>query len=165
MVSIFSKFIYFDDVYQLQMVDVGGKVVMWCMVQVQVCVVFFVGVVVQLYGVGYVMFKGVVFIVVNFVGVMGVKVILQFILLCYLLVLDKCYIDIVMEGVEVCIVCMVFCEGCIGVEMEVFIGVSVVVLILYDMCKVMLYDIVIVEFCLLGKIGGKSDFDYWQVGV
>lgn len=50
---------------------------------------------------------------------------------------------------------MVKIKGEIGVEMEVLIVVFVVVLILYDMVKVLEKFILIELICLLSKSGGK----------
>lgn len=54
--------------------------------------------------------------------------------------------------------------GRIGVEMELLIVVIVVVLIVYDMCKVVLRDIVIFDIKFLKKFGGKSG-DYVVIWI
>lgn len=96
---------------------------------------------------------------------MGVKKMSELILFCYFLGLEKVGVDIYINEVcEVVIVCIVCFSGKIGVEMEVFMGVSVVVLMIYDMCKVFSYDIMIKEICLLEKIGGKLDYYKGQDG-
>lgn len=46
-------------------------------------------------------------------------------------------------------------KGQIGVEMEVFIGVNVVFLILFDMCKVVDFNMIMIGIYVLEKCGGK----------
>ncbi|MFT8959103.1 MAG: cyclic pyranopterin monophosphate synthase MoaC, partial [Gluconobacter oxydans] len=48
--------------------------------------------------------------------------------------------------------------GRTGVEMEARTGASVAALTIYDMCKAMSHDMVIREVRLMGKAGGKRDF-------
>jgi cyclic pyranopterin phosphate synthase len=165
MASTPSKLTHLDDAHQPQMVDVGGKAVTRRTAQAQARVVFPAEVAAQLHGAGYVTPKGAVLTVANLAGVMGAKATSQLIPLCHPLALDKCHIDIVMEGVEARIICTVSCEGRTGVEMEALTGASVAALTLYDMCKAMSHDIVIAEVRLLGKTGGKSDLDYRQAGA
>lgn len=48
------------------------------------------------------------------------------------------------------------CEGKMGVEMEVLMVVSVVVLMVYDMCKVVDKGMVVGDLRVVLKEGGKS---------
>ena len=159
MASIPSKLTHLDDAHQPQMVDVGGKAVTRRTAQAQARVVFPAEVAAQLHGAGYVTPKGAVLTVANLAGVMGAKATSQLIPLCHPLALDKCHIDIAMDGTVARIVCTVSCEGRTGVEMEALTGASVAALTLYDMCKAMSHDIVISEVRLLHKSGGKRDVD------
>ena len=160
MASTPSKLTHLDDAHQPQMVDVGGKAVTRRTAQAQARVVFPAEVAAQLHGAGYVTPKGAVLTVANLAGVMGAKATSQLIPLCHPLALDKCHIDIAVDGEVARIVCTVSCEGRTGVEMEALTGASVAALTLYDMCKAMSHDIVIREVRLLRKTGGKSDLDY-----
>lgn len=56
---------------------------------------------------------------------------------------------------------MCFCKlsGKIGVEMEVLIGVNIVLLILFDMCKVIDFVMYIEGVKVFEKVGGK--IGYW----
>lgn len=155
-----SKLSHLDDAQRPQMVDVGGKAATRRTAQAQAEVAFPPDVAAQLHGAGYVTPKGAVLTVANLAGVMGAKATSQLIPLCHPLALDKCHIDIAMDGTVARIVCTVSCEGRTGVEMEALTGASVAALTLYDMCKAMSHDIVIREVRLLRKTGGKSDLDF-----
>lgn len=113
--------------------------------------------------------KGDVFGVVRIVGIMVVKWMLDFILLCYFIVLMYVEVELVFvevniedeingqnKGGVIEIVVIVFCDGKMGVEMEVFIVVLIVVLIVYDMCKVVDKVMVIEGLRVVFKEGGKS---------
>ena len=82
----------------------------------------------------------------------------QLIPLCHPLSLSGCRVDITIEGDEAVIDCRVSCKGRTGVEMEALTGASVAALTIYDMCKAMSHDMVIREVRLMGKAGGKRDF-------
>lgn len=142
------------------MVDVGAKAVTRRTATAQARVTFPAEVAVQLHAAGYVTPKGAVLTVANIAGVMGAKATSQLIPLCHPLALDKCHIDIAMQGDDALIECTVSCQGRTGVEMEALTGASVAALTIYDMCKAMSHDIVIRELRLLTKTGGKSDLDY-----
>lgn len=55
----------------------------------------------------------------------------------------------------ICVWCECVSEVCIGVEMEVLVGVNVVLLILYDLSKLVELVLCIEGICLLFKEGGK----------
>lgn len=107
---------------------------------------------------GFMTAKGAVLTVAQIAGVMGVKSTSQLIPLCHPLSLSGCRVDITIEGDEAVIDCRVSCKGRTGVEMEALTGASVAALTIYDMCKAMSHDMVIREVRLMGKAGGKRDF-------
>jgi cyclic pyranopterin phosphate synthase len=160
MTTVPSKLTHLDDADQPHMVDVGAKTVTRRTAQAQARVTFPAEVAAQLHGAGYVTPKGGVFTVAHIAGVMGAKATSQLIPLCHPLALDKCNIDITMQGETALITCTVSCQGRTGVEMEALTGASVAALTIYDMCKAMSHDIVISDVRLLTKTGGKSDLDY-----
>lgn len=150
---------YFDVEGNFNMVDVGIKKVSCCIVCVCFIVVLGDEIMDYLEGQELYMKKGLVFQIVVLAGIMAFKKIGEFIFFCYLLGLDNCEVYIqVNEQCEVVIDCIVCIIVKIGVEMEVLIGVIVVVFMVYDMCKVFFYDIVIKEIKFMEKIGGKWDF-------
>lgn len=102
--------------------------------------------------------KGDVFFVVQLVGIMVVKKIGELVLLCYNIGLSKVLVDLILYKYNyfVYIECEVKIVGKIGVEMEVIIGVFMVVIIVYDMCKVVNREMVIFNIRLFSKKGGKS---------
>ncbi|MDE2248108.1 MAG: cyclic pyranopterin monophosphate synthase MoaC [Pseudomonadota bacterium] len=160
MTTIPGKLTHLDDAGQPHMVDVGAKAVTRRTARAQARVRFPADVAAQLHGAGYVTPKGAVFTVAHIAGVMGAKATAQLIPLCHPLALDRCHIDIAMQGEVAVITCTVSCQGRTGVEMEALTGASVAALAVYDMCKAMSHDIVISEVRLLQKTGGKSDLDY-----
>ena len=149
-----------DDANRPAMVDVGAKAVTRRTAQAQARVRFPPEVAAQLHRAGHVTAKGAVLTVANIAGVMGAKATAQLIPLCHPLALDRCHIDITMQGDDALIACSVSCQGRTGVEMEALTGASVAALTIYDMCKALSHDIVIAEIRLLGKTGGKRDIDH-----
>lgn len=89
---------------------------------------------------------------------MVVKKIGELVLLCYNIGLSKVLVDLILYKYNyfVYIECEVKIVGKIGVEMEVIIGVLMVVIIVYDMCKVVNREMVIFNIRLFSKKGGKS---------
>lgn len=88
---------------------------------------------------------------------MVVKKISELILMCYLIMMIKVDIFFEDDGKIVLIIMFeVVIVGKMGVEMEVFMVVIIVVLIIYDMCKVMDKGMWIEKMYLVEKIGGKS---------
>ena len=103
--------------------------------------------------------KGPVFATAIIAGVMAAKRTHELIPFCHPLGLEKCDIDISIDGDE-CVIdcrCRVFHKT--GVEMEALTGASVAALTVYDMCKALSHDIVIGETRLMAKSGGKRDFE------
>ena len=102
--------------------------------------------------------KGPVFATAIIAGVMAAKKTHELIPFCHPLGLDKCDIDITVDGNDVIIDCRCRVHHKTGVEMEALTGASVAALTIYDMCKALSHDIVIGETRLMAKSGGKRDF-------
>jgi len=141
-----------------RMVDVSGKDVTERAAHAQARVLFPADVAKALSDAGFMTKKGAVLTVAQIAGVMGVKATSQLIPLCHPLSLNGCRVEITMEGDEAVIDCRVSCQGKTGVEMEALTGASVAALTIYDMCKALSHDMVIRDVRLMGKAGGKRDF-------
>ena len=141
-----------------RMVDVSGKTVTERTAHAQARVLFPTNVAKTLSDAGFMTKKGAVLTVAQIAGVMGVKATSQLIPLCHPLSLNGCRVEITMEGDEAVIDCRVSCQGKTGVEMEALTGASVAALTIYDMCKALSHDMVIRDVRLMGKAGGKRDF-------
>ena len=102
--------------------------------------------------------KGPILDVARVAGTMGVKRTADLIPFCHPLGLEKCTIEIRLEGSDAVIDCTCRVEHKTGVEMEALTGASVAALTIYDMCKALSHDIVIAETRLIEKTGGKRDF-------
>ena len=147
-----------DENQQPRMVDVGDKAMTSRVARAQARVAFPPDMAQTLRAAGYVTPKGAVLTVAQIAGVMGAKATPQLIPLCHPLSLQRCNIDIRIEGDEAVIECEVACHGTTGVEMEALTGASIAALTIYDMCKAMSHAMVIRDVRLLGKRGGKRDF-------
>ena len=148
-----------DSDNQPRMVDVGAKAATQRMARAQARVLLPADVAAQLREAGHMTPKGPVLTTANLAGVMGAKATPQLIPLCHPLMLQRCRVDLTVEGDEIVIVCEVACHGTTGVEMEALTGASIAALTVYDMCKAMSHDIVIHDVRLLHKSGGKRDVD------
>jgi cyclic pyranopterin phosphate synthase len=103
--------------------------------------------------------KGPVFATAIIAGVMASKKTHELIPFCHPLGLDNCSVEITMETPGRAIVdCICKVHHRTGVEMEALTGASVAALTIYDMCKALSHDIMIVETRLIAKSGGKEDF-------
>jgi cyclic pyranopterin phosphate synthase len=102
--------------------------------------------------------KGPVFATAIIAGVMAAKKTHDLIPFCHPLGLENCAIEISIEGEFAVIRCSCKVHHKTGVEMEALTGASIAALTIYDMCKALSHDIVIVETRLESKTGGKSDF-------
>lgn len=103
--------------------------------------------------------KGSVFQTAVLAGIMAAKQTGQLIPLCHPLGLDDCHIHIQLdENQRVVIDCTASVTARTGVEMEALVGASIAALTVYDMCKALSHDIVILETKLMSKTGGKRDF-------
>ena len=108
---------------------------------------------------GYVTPKGPVFHTAIIAGTMAAKRTHELIPFCHPLGLEKCDIVISVQGGDVVIRCEVAVHHRTGVEMEALTGASVAALTVYDMCKALSHDLVIDGTRLLGKRGGKADYE------
>jgi cyclic pyranopterin phosphate synthase len=102
--------------------------------------------------------KGPVFHTAIIAGTMAAKRTHELIPFCHPLGIESCKLLIDMEGNDAVIRCTVAVHHKTGVEMEALTGASLAALTIYDMCKALSHDIVIVETRLLAKQGGKSDY-------
>jgi cyclic pyranopterin phosphate synthase len=100
--------------------------------------------------------KGPVFHTAIIAGVQAAKRTHELIPFCHPLGIEKCHVDIAMEGNDAVIRCTVCVHHKTGVEMEALTGASIAALTIYDMCKALSHDIVISQTRLLQKQGGKS---------
>lgn len=107
---------------------------------------------------GYSTKKGPVFATAIIAGTMAAKRTHDLIPFCHPLGLEKCAIDISMDGDAVIIRCEVGVHHKTGVEMEALTGATIAALTVYDMCKALSHEIVIASTRLVEKRGGKSDF-------
>lgn len=103
--------------------------------------------------------KGPVFATAMIAGVMGAKKTHELIPFCHPLGLEKCKLEIELQGNEVVIDCRCKVHHKTGVEMEALTGASVAALTVYDMLKAVSQEIVIAETRLMAKTGGKQDFE------
>jgi len=104
--------------------------------------------------------KGPVFHTAILAGIMGAKKTSELIPLCHPLGLNNCKVEInINSSKEIVIDCSTSVSGKTGVEMEALTGASVAALTIYDMCKAFSHNIIIKEIKLMGKKGGKSDFN------
>jgi cyclic pyranopterin phosphate synthase len=101
--------------------------------------------------------KGPVFQTAIIAGTMAAKRTHDLIPFCHPLGIEKCKLDIQMDGDDAVVQCTVSVHHKTGVEMEALTGASVAALTIYDMCKALSHDIVIAETRLIEKRGGKSD--------
>lgn len=103
--------------------------------------------------------KGSVFQTAVLAGIMAAKNTGDLIPLCHPLGLDNCQINIQLdENQRVVIDCTATVNARTGVEMEALVGASIAALTVYDMCKALSHDILILETKLMAKTGGKRDF-------
>ena len=102
--------------------------------------------------------KGTVFQTAIIAGTMAAKKTGELIPLCHPIGLESCDIEIKNDSDNIIIDCT--CSVCskTGVEMEALTGASVAALTIYDMCKAMSHNIIILETKLIYKTGGKNDF-------
>jgi len=160
-----SKLTHIDEHNRPTMVDVGDKAVTRRTARAQTRVRLPAAVRDAVDGDEIVGRKGPVFATAIIAGVMAAKRTHELIPFCHPLGLEKCTIDIRLEGGDAVIECTCRVEHKTGVEMEALTGASVAALTIYDMCKALSHDIVIAETRLVEKTGGKSDFRASEEGV
>lgn len=109
--------------------------------------------------------KGSVFQTAQLAGIMAAKKTSDLIPLCHPLAIEKCTIAIqAQENGLIHLESCVEISGKTGVEMEALTAVTVAALTLYDMCKSISTDMVILEIRVLEKTGGKTEqFDLVSV--
>jgi len=106
---------------------------------------------------GFATSKGPVFHTAIVAGTMAAKRTHELIPFCHPLGLERCDVTVEMSGDDAVVQCTVGVHHKTGVEMEALTGASVAALTIYDMCKALSHEIVIVETRLLEKHGGKRD--------
>ena len=139
------------------MVDVGAKPVTARSATAESRVRLPAAIAAALRGAGYSTKKGPIFHTAIVAGTMAAKRTDELIPFCHPLGLERCRIDIEPDGDDLVIRCEVGVHHRTGVEMEALTGASVAALTIYDMCKSLSHEIVILETRLLEKRGGKSD--------
>jgi len=148
---------HIDSTGRPSMVDVSDKVATRRTAVAQATVQFPPPVAAALAESGFRTAKGPVFDTAIIAGVMAAKRTHELIPFCHPLGIENCKIEVRMnEGREAVVRCTVSVHHKTGVEMEALTGVSIAALTIYDMCKALSHDIVIVETRLLEKHGGKS---------
>lgn len=152
-----ATFTHVDSNARPTMVDVGDKVVTKRTATAQTRVRFPADVAEALRSQQFNTSKGPVFQTAIIAGTMAAKKTHDLIPFCHPLGIEKCKLEIDMDGDEAVIVCTVAVHHKTGVEMEALTGASVAALTIYDMCKALSHDIVIAETKLIEKRGGKSD--------
>lgn len=101
--------------------------------------------------------KGPVFQTAIIAGTMAAKKTADLVPFCHPIGLDGCRITIAMDEEGCAVVdCLTRVQHRTGVEMEALTGATVAALTIYDMCKALSHDMVIVEVRLIAKTGGKS---------
>jgi cyclic pyranopterin monophosphate synthase len=152
-----STFSHIDPSARPTMVDVADKAVTKRTATAQTRVRFPHEVAEALRSQGYSTAKGPVFHTAIIAGTMAAKRTHELIPFCHPLGIESCKLAIDMDGDDAIIRCTVSVHHKTGVEMEALTGASVAALTIYDMCKALSHDIVIVETQLIEKQGGKSD--------
>ena len=140
------------------MVDVGNKVVTWREAVAQARVNLPPAVMQKAQGGEILSAKGPVFQTAIIAATQAAKKTWDLIPLCHPIALERCSIEINLEGSEAIVTARVGCHHKTGVEMEALTAVSVAALTIYDMCKALSHEIAIGDIRLLEKTGGKSDY-------
>jgi len=140
------------------MVDVGDKTITFREAAAQARVALPEEVLLKAQGGEILSAKGPVFQTAIIAGTQAAKKTWDLIPLCHPIALERCSIEIKLDGKEARVVARVACHNKTGVEMEALTAVSVAALTIYDMCKALSHEIVIHDIRLLEKTGGKSDY-------
>ncbi len=140
------------------MVDIGNKVVSWREACAQAKIDLPREVLEMAQGGEILSKKGPVFQTAIIAGTQAAKKTWDLIPLCHPIALERCSLEINLEGGMAVIVARVACHHKTGVEMEALTAVSIAALTVYDMCKALSHEIVIRDIRLLEKTGGKSDY-------
>ncbi len=150
-------FTHIDSANRPTMVDVGDKAVTKRTATAETRVRFPAEVAQALRVQGFSTAKGPVFQTAIIAGVMAAKRTHELIPFCHPLGIENCKVQIDMDGDDALVRCTVSVHHKTGVEMEALTGASIAALTIYDMCKALSHDIVIVQTRLVEKRGGKSD--------
>jgi cyclic pyranopterin phosphate synthase len=154
-----SAFTHVDEQGRPSMVDVSDKAVTKRTAVAESRVRFPPPVAAELRRSGFATSKGPVFHTAIVAGVMAAKRTHELIPFCHPLGIENCRIAIdVNDRDEAVVRCTVTVHHRTGVEMEALTGASIAALTIYDMCKALSHDLVIVETRLVAKHGGKQDF-------
>ena len=154
------KLSHLDDSGRPAMVDVSDKAVTAREAVAECRVKFPPAVAAQLRAQGLRSAKGGIVETAIIAGTLAVKRTFDLIPFCHPLPIDGVRIGIDWHGErELRIECSVKTAHRTGVEMEALTGATVAALTVYDMCKALSHAIVIGPAKLLGKRGGRHDFD------
>ena len=160
-----SKFTHIDASNAPAMVDVGDKAITHRIATAETRVRFPEHVAQALRTNSFNTPKGPVFHTAIVAGTMAAKRTHELIPFCHPLGIEKCNLTIDMNGDDAVIRCTVSVHHKTGVEMEALTGASVAALTIYDMCKALSHEILILETKLIGKAGGRSGtFQAGQAG-
>jgi cyclic pyranopterin phosphate synthase len=152
-----ATFSHIDGGARPTMVDVSDKSVTKRTATAQARVHFPADVAAALRSVQFNTPKGPVFQTAIIAGTMAAKRTHELIPFCHPLGIESCKLAIDLDGDDAVILCTVSVHHKTGVEMEALTGASVAALTIYDMCKALSHDIVILDTRLVEKRGGKSD--------
>jgi cyclic pyranopterin phosphate synthase len=151
-----TEFTHVDEQRQPAMVDVGAKAVTHRTATAEARVRFPPAVAEALRESGFETSKGPVFQTAIIAGTMAAKRTHELIPFCHPLGIEKCRIEIEMDGRdEARVRCTVAVHHKTGVEMEALTGASVAALTIYDMCKALSHEITVADLRLLEKHGGR----------
>ena len=154
-----SKLSHIDTANQPTMVDVSAKTPSARVAHARTIVAFPPDVANRFSGGDIETAKGPVFATAIVAGVMAAKRTHELIPFCHPLGLDSCKITIAFDEQKRAVIdCMCKVHHRTGVEMEALTGASVAALTVYDMCKALSHEIVILETRLISKTGGKQDY-------
>ena len=145
-----------DDDGRPRMVDVGAKAVTARTATAQAIVRFPRVVAAALRAGGMRARKGPVVDTAIIAGTLGAKRTHELIPFCHPLAIERCDLQAgFVDATDLQIRCTVAVSHKTGVEMEALTGATIAALTVYDMCKALSHEIVIVEVRLLEKSGGK----------
>ena len=151
-----SKLTHIDDNNRPNMVDVGDKSVTRREATARSEIMLPPDVLAAIDGDEIQSKKGPVFATAIIAGVMAAKKTHELIPFCHPLGLEKCTIDIHIDGNTAVIDATCRVTHKTGVEMEALTAASVAALTIYDMCKAVDKEMVITGVSLLEKAGGRS---------
>lgn len=156
-----NRWTHLDEKSHPQMVDVGAKAVTSRSAQAQAEVYLPPPIIQEMEVQGELRGpKGPVFQTAIVAGVQGAKRTWELIPLCHQIPLEKCRIEIEIQGPQtVLVTCTAAATHKTGVEMEALTGATLAALTIHDMCKALSPAIEIRRVRLLEKKGGTHDFN------